>query len=92
LRNEAILAFAAKAVVLSLAQSFYGAEISALDFGLVAVDIAEAIVGIGKGSGDTTVIIHAWDGADSVTILVGPDVQVHCSRFDTTGSEEPPVV
>jgi hypothetical protein len=49
-------------------------------------------VGIGEGSGDSAVIIHAWRWADSVTILVGPDVQVHCGRFDTKGSKEPPVV
>jgi hypothetical protein len=49
-------------------------------------------VGIGEGSGDSAVIIHAWRRADSVAVFVCPDVQIHCSRFDTTGSKETPVV
>ena len=92
MRNKAILAFAAEAVVLGFAKSLYGAEISTLDFGLVPVDVAKTIVGIGEGSGDSAVIIHAWRRADSVTVLIRPNMQVHCSRFDTTGSKETPVV
>jgi hypothetical protein len=49
-------------------------------------------VGIGEGSGDSAVIVHARDRADAVAVLVGPDMQVHGGRFDTTGSKEPPVV
>jgi hypothetical protein len=92
LRNEAILALAAETVVLCLAEGFYGAEVRALDCGLVAIDVAERIMGIDQGGGDSTVIVDTGRGADSVTVFVGPDVEIHCGGFDTAGAKEAPVV
>jgi hypothetical protein len=93
LRNEAILdSLAAKAVVLGFSQSFDGPKVGSLGFRLIALDIAQSIVGIGEGGGDAAIIVHAGQSADTVPSFVGPDVEIHRGSLDTAGSEEPPVV
>ena len=86
------MAIAAKTGVLGLLKSFDGAEVGSLDSGLVAVDVVESIVRIGECGGDPAIVVNACGRADSVTALVGADVEIQGRGLDTAGAEKTPIV
>ena len=50
------------------------------------------LCGSAKAVAIPAIVIHARGGAYAVRRFVGPDMEVHCGGFDTTGAQEPPVV